>query len=271
MRYIRKNNKGSLIRRNRKGVLGSQLLDIAVSALVLLVCIYFIWSYLLHGASTNLEQLQSCGNVATGKGICKESCNPDDELGIVGVGCSGVKKTCCISTSTQFQDTILPSPYGGDDKTTNFAVTDIGLGTYDLTQIGNCKFDDPTYHTSLRCVQGTRVTLDVKIGLTGIGPHSLEAYASPVTTINDNQDSIKQVYDGTEKKTVTQNARTEVHAVIVISESNAASNSYWKIYPYAVCDTPECKSTDTVQGKGIMKNIQNGKTFLTIKFVDKLD
>jgi len=257
----KKNN----IRKNRKGVLGSQLVDIVVAVLIIMVAIYLIWNYVLHGSGDSINSLQTCGNLAVGKGLCKESCNPDTEQGFQ-VGCSGVKNTCCISTSGNTVDSMLPSPYGGNADY-NFIVSYIGFTTYDLSKIGKCQFDDSPTNTVLRCLTGSSVTLPIKIGIVGGGNSAAQLYASPVMTFNDDPGSIKQTYAGTQKVSVSKNQKAEVTTTITISASDAVSNSYWKIYPYAICDTAEC-SKASLGGKGIMKNIIGGQTFLTIKFVD---
>ena len=263
---------------NKKG-LGSELKDIIIYSLIILIGIYFIWTYLLHGAGDTIGNLQTCGSLAVGKGVCRESCNADYEASFPGIGCIGVKSTCCISTTGNFLDTVLPAPYGGDISLYNFDVKYIGLKDntkYDSSpdtmkaDVGQCVFEDKPTDTSLRCIQGTKVTLMIKIGVAGTGVNPVKVYASPVTVVNDNPDSKKQAYQGITPATLAKGATTEVYTIITINPADAQPNSWWKIYPYAACIEPECKKTD-ISSRGIMKNILNNPQIFSVKFVDKLN
>jgi len=253
---------------NKKGsVLADHGVEFAMAVIGLLICLYFAWAYLLHGAGDNLSQMQKCGAYTGGRGQCALSCDRNTEYTVQGAGCSK-NEVCCVLIDENAQDVILQTPYGGS-PTYDFSVLAISFDPnkpltgceYETTVSG--QQDEKVIH----CTPGHQYRISVAIAVesTGTDNPPLQISAVPVVVITGNADTIKPA--GTFAGPVVDlGSGTPPTAEIVITNTEAKADNYIDIYPYVKCDTMRvCKSTDPMK-RGILNRGPEDE-YLTIKFV----
>jgi len=251
-----------MIKRKRTNKKGNwfveNLGEIVLTAIGIGIGIYFLWAYVLHGGGDSIHTLQQCGSLTGNKGQCKETCDTSIELELPNIGCSGVANKCCILKDDNMNDVILPTGYGQSDKY-DFSIT---LMNMDVPK--GCKMDTAT---SMKCVQGNELTTTITITVSNTGAETVTVKADPVIVLNDNGDNVREGnYLG---KPVDIKTKTDAKLTtdIKISSDEAKANTYWNIYPYALCDTQVCKDADT-SSRGIYRKDATNSMVLTIKFVN---
>jgi len=259
MKKKRTNKKGNWFVEN--------LGEIVLTAIGIGIGIYFLWAYVLHGAGSSAGNLQQCGSITGNKGACKETCDKSIELELPNVGCSGVANKCCVLKDDNMNDVILPTGYGGNGKY-NFEIIGMGIqkGEAGIKAIG-CKPTNKAL-TTIKCKAGQDVTVPIYINIGQKGTEQVTVKADPVIVIDDNGDNIRAgKYTGATAVDLTKDP-VQLLTDVRITSTEAKSNDYWKIYPYATCTTQGCKDSDTSQSRGIYKKDATNSNMLTIEFVD---
>jgi hypothetical protein len=260
---------------HHKGV-WSDIKNVIIMALIILVSVYLLWTYVLHGGAKQIASLQSCGSLATGRGECKETCDKSIELGYKDFGCEGVKNWCCIRTQESMSDLTLPATYGSSQNEYDFIVEYVGIENDNVyandpakmkSDIGDCAFQNSGANTILRCTQGTIVTFTLKIGVKSTGSKAVSVQAYPVRVRNGDQETIRQLPASDATAIEIGDPTLETTAPITITAAEAIPNVEYKFYPYVLCSTDGCKSKDTAN-KGILRT--KNDAYIQVKFVDKI-
>ncbi len=257
---------------NKKGIVERTIEILGYVLLFLIVFIIsFLWVYNSQkSAAKNLGQIESCGVIGAGVGQCKPQC-ASGEQSFGKIGCA--TGNCCISTTSALKETMLPSSYGEGDSQYNFNIAYTGLYDFTLSNIGNCKFDNPPTNTALVCVDGSQVKIPMKVGITNIGQQSVDVRAMAVIIKNDDAstendvqgDSTISVPTGTPSTTNPPEAKIDV----VIKDVAGSTDDNYKIYPYVLCQSTGCKSADT-KSRGLLRKVEGDQTFISVRFAKSL-
>jgi hypothetical protein len=265
-----KNNIDNISRMNKMNKKGSFLQDnmgsiILVVIVVLAATIIYIQFY--YNSNNEYQELRSCNVIGLGNGVCR---NMEDTNCYKIGGCPKEQAYCCISLEAK-EKSILPATYGGNANY-DFTIGYIGPNTpvdadKKNTPPAGCTFDN-SYQTSMVCKAGNVVNMPVKTQVINKGRAIITVKATPYYVINDDPNKI---YNATGMTTLRLNSygsegnTGEANATVSIRGVDAIDGTYIKIYPYAICDTRDCKREDS---RGVLRNNPDPEVYMTIKFVN---
>jgi hypothetical protein len=224
---------------------------------------YIAYDKLWKGGSKGIDDRMTCNSLTYNDGVCKESCDRDLELDIGKSSCEkaskaeGVELTCCSPIDEDMQDTILPTGYGGS-KEYRFDVTSISIDPLP----SRCTKEENS--DNIVCPVGNSVSFQVKIGVTSTGSGSITAYANPViVSKSDVVDKDNLATTGATTLNTNQAKGEATSDSITIDTADAIAGNYYKIYPYGLCNTQDCKDTDA-QSRGVYRGNQD--IYVMVKF-----
>jgi hypothetical protein len=247
------NKKGNFLTDN----IGSFLLALAVA----LIGLYLIWAYILHGGGDSIGAAQKCGAITGSRGECKLSCDVNLEMEFENMGCEK-RERCCVLIDADIRDVILPSGYGGNTEY-DFDIESISVN------LPECQEESGSQNgNSWICAPRRSYKIPVQIEVINTGNNNIKASAVPVVVVSGNSDLVKPVgtYTGKEEDIGSGGAGT-LFVEVGITSNDAKDGNYITIYPYAKCETRQCKRTDE-RSRGILEKMPDGSDeFIIIKFV----
>lgn len=240
-----------MIKRHKVHKKGSWIVDhlgeFIVMAIVVGVLMYIAWSYLLHGAGSQLTALQKCGALTGNSGVCKETCDSKVELELPNVGCKGLENKCCVLKDENIDDLGLPDGYGIPNDLYNFNIESFYIDTSQT--IEGCTIGLTAWR--IDCKIGTEIQLPVGMDIINYGTKPVSVYAEPWIVIAGNgRNSVSAVTSPSAKDnpididggSIDSGSVGKITTNIVISSSYSnLENKYLQIYPYATCSTEECQ------------------------------
>jgi hypothetical protein len=262
--------------RSKKAGMSDTMTGLIGMVLLVFAGFWFINTFILDKGGKATDELTTCEVFSLGgKGICKAergaNCYP------IG-GCPKDAKYCCIIMDDGSTGISLPENYGGSTSY-DFGVGWIGVGTpYDVTKTpkralpgspqapgttGKCYWADTVNYISLVCQAGIAVKFPIEINVPQRGRGAVYVAAVPRAVINDDPTTI---YNSSGTKALLTSGEIKLTAIVEIQSNKAVTGSTVKIYPYAYCNTNECKRTDD-KNRGILRRNPDDNTHITVTFV----
>jgi hypothetical protein len=251
------------INKDKRGGIWDHFGDFMLALALTLFGLMLIWGYKVHGQ--NLESMQGCGQITGSRGECKISCDINTEVEFENVGCKGKENKCCVLNDENIRDVMLPGGFGGNSAY-SFDVLSIAA---DMSGISACtpeaNADGTTDDKTWKCKPNIAYKIPINIEIQNTGTGDLDVVAVPVVVVSGNADTVKPIGTFTgDKLSVPGGQSGTLKVTVSINSGDSKTGNYLNIYPYAKCDTRQCKRTDEKLQGIVSRNID---TSIMIKFV----
>lgn len=226
---------------NKKGNETFQLVMVII-ALIFLIWGIFVVIQMNKPAKDVSKTVTSCGGIAQniGSGVCRTDCDSSFEASYGTLGCpkeGDVQLVCCISQSSSNSDN-----YGGN-REFNFDIKGIDLNSRSCKSVNSAT-------NKYSCAKGSSVDINIKIFNKGTKDLSINSY--PIVYLSNVQQKINKGSSESVPPSKTSTEYKNITFRLTLSETGD-----YVIYPAAICETAECKKTDTARNEGVYRLAKN--------------